>query len=744
MTVSLRWYQQNAVDAVLNTDLKNPVLGLPTGCHAAGHPILMFDGSTKRVEDVRVGDVLMGNDGTPRNVLMLRGGRSRMVRIEGGGLSFVVNEEHKLSAVFRGRDSVFKAKKLIGHPFQFFRSVSGSIVRIDGRATSAPKDFFFGFTVDGNNRYLDGNGVHHRNSGKSHTAAAIIRNMLDSGKITRAVIATHTGVLVDQNHQDYVTHWKKGESVGVVSASVSSKKDWAADVVFGSVGTLMRNPGKLGPRDVLLIDECHRVSSDPKSGYATLINALRYHRPEMPVIGMTATYWRLGEGLLWEVENPIFDGIAYDLCTGPDFTRLVDEGYLAPLVTQETSSHVDLSGVRTQAGDFNQADLSEAVERSVADAVPEFLELAKDRKHGMVFVAGTENCERVCEAINENGEKAIYVHSKLSTAENQRRIADFKSGTYRWIVSDASLTTGFNCPDVDVIVLLKPTKSSASHVQMLGRGTRPFPGKINCLVLDFAGNIGRNGPINMPVIPKGAKAREREIKANLPKVKTCPSCGLDNDIDADVCANVACGFRFPPVDEKELLVAAKASNLKAMVVQRHRYINPSKLWLWHGRTHDACVLMNKQGMRFLKIGLAGKFGYTLNAKAVSDLGYPSIDEAVTRITEEGFNVGAVAWDTDVEKYPKKARNAGEVNPRDLYWFPLINGECRAAFIASVCNERPISIDLIKRGAEIVGVKHVHHSYVQEQARLVRVAMQKRHIPVTSDSVAKYIDSINQD
>ena len=125
MTVSLRWYQQNAVDAVLNTDLKNPVLGLPTGCHAAGHPILMFDGSIKRVEDVRVGDVLMGDDGTPRTVLMLRGGESEMIRFDlNNGVSFVVNDDHFLPIVRTrsGRDypsqnektEILRAKSLFG------------------------------------------------------------------------------------------------------------------------------------------------------------------------------------------------------------------------------------------------------------------------------------------------------------------------------------------------------------------------------------------------------------------------------------------------------------------------------------------------------------------------------------------------------------------------------------------------------------------------------------------------------
>src|SRR5699024_7836443 len=110
--------------------------------------------------------------------------------------------------------------------------------------------------------------------------------------------------------------------------------------------------------------------------------------------------------------------------------------------------------------------------------------------------------EHVAEALNAHGITAAHVHSKMPRHERDRNLDALKSGQLQALTNYGCLTTGVDVPRIDLIMMLRPTKSPGLHVQMLGRGTRPSPGKENCLVLDFAGNVARLGPIDDPVLPR--------------------------------------------------------------------------------------------------------------------------------------------------------------------------------------------------------------------------------------------------
>jgi DNA repair protein RadD len=125
----------------------------------------------------------------------------------------------------------------------------------------------------------------------------------------------------------------------------------------------------------------------------------------------------------------------------------------------------------------------------------------------------------------------------MPTAERDEAIKKFKSGEVRAVVNVGVLTTGFDFPEIDLIIMLRPTASSVLMVQMLGRGTRPAPNKDNCLVLDFSGNIRRLGPINDPVIPK-----KKGSKGGPAPVKECPTCGCYTHTSVRFCE--CCGHEF--------------------------------------------------------------------------------------------------------------------------------------------------------------------------------------------------------
>jgi DNA repair protein RadD len=208
----------------------------------------------------------------------------------------------------------------------------------------------------------------------------------------------------------------------------------------------------------------------------------------------------------------------------------------------------------------------------------EAVRLGADRKCWLVFASGVDHALHVTEALNDRGIPATCVHSKLKTAERDQRIADFKAGHYKAMVNNSILTTGFDHPPVDMEVILRPTRSTSLHVQILGRGTRPSPatGKENCLVLDFAGNTRRLGPINNPVLPrKKGQGGSQEAPC-----RVCDACQAYNLISAKVCA--FCGEAFPvavsimnhasvaPLIAKVLPDEKTTSNVDRVVYSLHR------------------------------------------------------------------------------------------------------------------------------------------------------------------------------
>src|SRR5690606_36427951 len=130
--------------------------------------------------------------------------------------------------------------------------------------------------------------------------------------------------------------------------------------------------------------------------------------------------------------------------------------------------------------------------------------------------SGIEHAEHIAEFLTRFGIDCAAVHSKQSAEYNDKAILAFKEGSLRAIVNYGKLTTGFNHPGIDAIAMFRPTMSVPLWVQMLGRGTRPADGKKDCLVLDYARNTPRLGPINDPVIP-----RRKGEGGGDPPVKVC-------------------------------------------------------------------------------------------------------------------------------------------------------------------------------------------------------------------------------
>ncbi|HHG90231.1 MAG TPA: hypothetical protein ENJ90_07130 [Devosia sp.] len=286
--------------------------------------------------------------------------------------------------------------------------------------------------------------------------------------------------------------------------------------------------------------------------YRRFLGDLQAINPALKVIRLTATPYRTGNGMLHEGENALFTDIAFEVSV----RDLIDQGYLCPLVSRQPETRLDVSGVGTRGGEFIARDLERAVDHDTITraAVAEIIAQGAAQKSWLAFCAGVDHASHVAEEFRRRGISCETIFGNTSKPERDWIIAAFKRGEIRALASMGVLTTGFNAPAVDLIAMLRPAKSPGLYVQMAGRGTRLSPGKENCLVLDFAGNVQRHGPIDLvrPRRPGGSGN-------GAPPTRICPECRSILPVALRECQD--CGHVFPG---PEVQLAPKASTLDVL------------------------------------------------------------------------------------------------------------------------------------------------------------------------------------
>ena len=364
-------------------------------------------------------------------------------------------------------------------------------------------------------------------TGKSLVIGGLTKLTLSRPK-SRVLVLAHVKELLFQNHKQTLA-FDDTLDAGIYSAGLR-RRDTENEVIFAGIASVYKRAVTLGFFNLVLIDECHLVSDDDTTMYQRLLADLKEINPELKVVGLTATPWRTTSGLLTDGE--LFDSVCYDLTGVHEYNQLVADGYLSPLVARAMDAEFDTSGVKIRGGEFVSSALQEKVDNKELTrlAVAEMVRRSEGRKHWLVFATGIEHCEHVSKELNANGIRASFVHSKLTTAERDSRLAAFKAGELTALVNNNILTTGFDFPGIDLIGMLRPTMSPGLWVQMLGRGTRTAPGKDDCLVLDFAGNTMRLGPINNVQIPhSGERGKGRDRRSDRFPARHPVRCAGDAD-----------------------------------------------------------------------------------------------------------------------------------------------------------------------------------------------------------------------
>ncbi len=402
-------------------------------------------------------------------------------------------------------------------------------------------------------------------TGKSVIIAHLIRDVSQRYPALRVLVVTHTLELVEQDVEHLLALWPDAP-IGINSAGIG-QREWDALIIFAGVRSVWRNARRLGPRHLVLIDEAHLVPHDGDGMYRSLLSELRAFAPAdgMRIAGFSATPFRLDSGRLDEGEGKIFDNVVFDYDVG----RGIREGWLSPLTSKATKIEINVNNVGRRGGEFIAGELERAADDNavIAAACDEIVARGVDRRSWLVFCCGVLHAHHVCDALRMRGVTCRVVTGETPLTEREESIAEFKAGAIRCLVNVNVLTTGFNAPQVDLLAMLRPTLSTGLYVQMVGRGTRKADGKVNCLILDFAGNCRRHGPVDQVDIKRGGSNGAAVAPATV-RTKTCPECAEINPLEAAACC--CCGYEWP----KPKPVAKHATSADAVPI-----LTGERVWL---------------------------------------------------------------------------------------------------------------------------------------------------------------------
>jgi DNA repair protein RadD len=379
-------------------------------------------------------------------------------------------------------------------------------------------------------------------SGKSHVIAALCKDAIQTWPETRILMLTHVKELIEQNAEKMRLHWP-GAPLGIYSASVG-KRQLGEPITFAGIQSVRDKAKMIGHIDLIVIDECHLVNHKDEGGYRKLIGELIAVNPALRIIGYSATPYRLGHGLITD-KPALFDALIEPV----SIEELVFKGYLATLRSKITKAKLDVSGVKKRGGEFIESELQAAVDTDDKNqaVVHEVMALAGKRKAWLFFCAGVKHAEHVAEVLRQQGVTAECVTGETPKKERERMLADFKAGRVRALTNANVLTTGFDYPDIDLVVMLRPTMSASLYVQMAGRGMRVKSHTDHCLVLDFAGVVESHGPITNVQPPKKGGDGNGEAP-----VKVCDHCGELVHISVMLCPS--CGHAFPEPVKKSMVL----------------------------------------------------------------------------------------------------------------------------------------------------------------------------------------------
>ncbi len=419
----------------------------------------------------------------------------------------------------------------------------------------------------------------------------------------RVLVLAHVKELVEQNYEKYKSY---GLSAGIFSASLG-KKESDQKAIFGGVQSVARAPEDFfNDFSLLVIDECHRVADEGATQYQDVIKKLLDRNPELCILGLTATPYRLGLGWIYEYsqsgeiktdQKRFFKQCVYEL----PLSYMIKNRYLTiPVKVDIPVTCYDFSELAEKNRAYTTAEVEEILKsqkRLTPLIIKNIIDITEryDRKGVMIFSSSVKHAEEIMTYLPAEDSRMILGETEMS--ERNKIVSDFKKKKFRYLVNVSVLTTGFDAPHVDVIAIMRPTESNSLYQQIVGRGLRLSENKNECYVLDYTG-MGHD--IYAPEI-----SDKRPAKNTVPVLVPCPKCGFENNFwgyadndgtvmehfgrkckgatqDTNTLQITACGFRFRlklchSCGSENDITARECEKCKAILIDADAKLKQAKL-----------------------------------------------------------------------------------------------------------------------------------------------------------------------
>lgn len=375
-------------------------------------------------------------------------------------------------------------------------------------------------------------------SGKSHfiaAAAAVTQAMASaqSNAQKKVLILAPNGELVEQNCD-------KMRALGYsasIFATAAGAKEHAGDFIFANPETVRANLDLLLHYEwsLVIVDEAHRLSHQIKK----IISCIQERNPNVRVLGLTATPYRLGSGYIYQQDTYAgTDPLGRQYARAPYFAELfysmsphdlIDAGYIVPPVFGTVDAHYDTSGLqRSNIGGAFTAQSEDRVfsVREITNAIAKEIKRSRhteQRRSVMVFGQNIRHAKIILDALKSK--RAALITHETPPGERRQIVERFRNRKLTYLVNVGTLTTGFDVPHVDMIAILRATESASLFQQIIGRGLRPLPGKHDCLVLDYAQNLARHCPDGDPFAPRIRAFKSADTQEFQMVEVRCPVCG---------------------------------------------------------------------------------------------------------------------------------------------------------------------------------------------------------------------------
>lgn len=390
--------------------------------------------------------------------------------------SDVSNSPGARALVDKSMLSYFRREKKNGRPENGF--FCDRVVKISEKYSEV-----YDLTIPDGHKYFANGFISHN----TIIFSSILKNRLHNFSGKKGLVLVHRDSLMTQAQEKLSFVWP-GASTGRVQGGVY---DYNGQITVASVQTLAGRLGEFRKAcenlDVVVLDEAHHAYANSWKKTVDFLKA--EYNPR--ILGVTATPMRTNKK---ESLMDIFEDTPFSI----SIFQLIHEGFLSPLVGYSVKTQLDLKGVHINNGDYNVKELSKRISSSNYNriVVEMWREKAGDRK-SICFAVSIEHVESLTEEFKKIGARVAGIHSQMPRDEQRRIIRDFAEDKYQVLINCMLLTEGFDEPSVDCLLMARPTSSRILYIQMLGRGLRLYPGKKNCLLLDFTDDSEAKSLITM-------------------------------------------------------------------------------------------------------------------------------------------------------------------------------------------------------------------------------------------------------